>query len=341
MHTLLRSTSLLLLALAASLPTGALRAQDLHYSQIFSSPLNLSPALAGLYGGEHRIVGNARNQWRSSSPDYVSAAVSYDTKLNYRPGSDGWFGIGGQFNHDRAGDSQLGLANVGLNLSYTRRLATRHLLTGGAQVAAGRRYFSTDDLIAPDQFNPGKPDLLPTQQTYGNTNRTYPSLSAGVNWRYQVPDSRTFINFGGGAYHLNGPDVSFFDAGDVELHRRYSGYFLGTLMLGSRFDLIANYTQQWQGPHREPMAGVRGKFYVANPLVRTLAFQLGAHYRFDDAIIPVVVANVNQWEVGFSYDLNLSEYNTATNANGGPELSVIYTFTRIRPDICLLCPEYL
>ncbi len=318
-----------------------LAAQDLHYSQIFSSPLNLSPALAGLYGGEHRLIGNARNQWRSATPNYVSSALAYDTKLRYSPGLPGWFGIGAQLNYDRAGDSRLTLASLGLNLSYTRRLAERHLLTGGAQIAGGSRFFDTRDLIATDQFNPGKPDLNPTQEVYSDLSRSYPSVSGGINWRYQVPDSRTFINFGGGVYHLNSPDQSFRSLDNVRLHKRYSAYMLGTLMLAPRFDLIANYTQQWQGPHAEPMAGLRGKFYVANPLVRTLAFQLGAHYRFDDALIPVVVANVNQWEVGFSYDINLSDYDTATNANGGPELSVIYTFTRIRPDICLLCPEYL
>ena len=334
----LLSLGLLLLCAAT---VGQLSAQDLHYSQIFSSPLNLSPALAGLYGGEHRVVGNARNQWRSATPDYVSGALSYDTKINYRPGLNGWFGVGVQLNYDRAGTSQLSLASLGLNGNYTRRLAERHLLTGGVQLAGGRRYFDTGGLIAPDQFNPGKPDLNPSQQTYDNTGRSYPSLSAGLNWRYQVPESRTFINIGGGVYHINNPDVSFMERNDIKIDQRYSSYVLGTLMLSSRFDLIANYTQQWQGPHREPMAGVRGKFYVANPLVKTLALQLGAHYRFDDAIIPVVVANVNQWEVGFSYDINTSRFNTATNANGGPELSVIYTFTKIRPDICLLCPEYL
>ena len=316
-------------------------AQDLHYSQIFNSPLNLSPALAGLYGGEHRFIANARNQWRNVPVDYLSFSGSYDTKLKYRPGVPGFFGLGVQMNYDRAGASRLALAQLGLNFSYTRRLADRHLLTGGVQVAGGQRFFDDSGLIHPDQWTAGKPDLDPTQQQYGNTSVFYPSLSAGLNYRYQVRDSRTFINVGGGVYHINQPDVSFFNMGNVTLQPRASTYVLGTLMLASRFDLIANYTQQWQGPHREPLAGIRGKYYVANPLVRTLALQFGAHYRFDDALIPVIGANINSWELGFSYDMNTSRFNNATNLNGGPELSVIYTFAPIRPNICLLCPEYL
>ncbi len=334
-HTLLAIAALVLLG------TTSVRAQDLHYSQNFSSPLNLSPALAGLYGGEHRLVGNARNQWNNVPVDYLSVSGSYDTKLNYQPGITGWWGIGAQFNYDKAGFSKLALAQLGLNLSRTQRLNDRNLLTIGGQLAGGQRYFDDDDLLFNDQFVPGKTALDPTNQPFQNMKRLYPSLSAGINWRYQLRESRTFINFGGGVYHINTPDVSFFESQDVELERRVSAYALGTLMLTDRVDLIANFTQQWQGPHREPLAGLRGKFYLQDPLVRTLAIQLGAHYRFSDAIIPVVKANIDNWEVGFSYDLTISEFETASNTNGGPELAVIYTFQKIRPDICLLCPEYL
>ena len=315
--------------------------QDLHYSHRFSSPLNLSPALAGLYGGEHRFVGNARNQWRNVPVDYLSVSGSYDTKLKYRPGVAGFWGIGAQFNYDKAGYSRLALAQLGLNISRTQRLDDRNLLTIGGQLAGGQRYFDTDELLWNDQYTPGKVTLDPTGQPIDNMTRFYPSLSAGANWRYQVRESRTFINVGGGMYNLNTPDVSFFEGSDVSLERRISAYVLGTLMLTDRVDLIANYSHQWQGPHREPLAGVRGKFYLLDPLARTLAFQLGAHYRFDDAIIPVVKANIDNWEVGFSYDINLSDFNTASDRNGGPELAVIYTFQKIRPEICLLCPEYL
>lgn len=315
--------------------------QDLHYSQRFSSPLNLSPALAGLYGGEHRFVGNARNQWRNVPVDYLSVSGSYDTKLKYTPGKTGWWGVGAQFNYDKAGFSRLALAQLGLNVSRTQRLDDRNLLTIGGQLAGGQRYFDTDDLLWNDQYTPGKPELDPTGQPIENERQFYPSLAGGVNWRYQLRESRTFINVGGGVYHLNTPNVSFYDGAKVELEQRLSAYVLGTLMLTDRVDLIANYSHQWQGPAREPLAGVRGKFYLVDPLVRTLAFQLGAHYRFDDAIIPVVKANIDNWEVGFSYDINLSDFDTASDRNGGPELAVIYTFQKIRPEICLLCPEYL
>ncbi|MFK8058342.1 MAG: PorP/SprF family type IX secretion system membrane protein [Saprospiraceae bacterium] len=336
----MRTLTTQVLLICFTLMSFSLLGQDLHYSQRFASPLNLSPALAGLYGGEHRFVGNARNQWNNVPVDYLSFSGSYDTKIKYEPGKTGFWGVGAQINQDIAGDSRLELTQLGLNVSYTKRLAERHLITLGGQLGGSSRRFDQSDLLFPDQSNPGKPNNA-TAQTFDNSSILYATVGAGANWRYQVRDSRTFVNVGGGLYNLNTPVVSFNGNDEFKLHERASAFVLGTYQLTERVDLIANYTQQWQGPHRESLAGIRGKFYIVNPLVRTLAIQLGAHYRFDDAIIPVIKANVNNWEVGFSYDMNTSAFDTATDANGGPELAVIYTIQKIRPEICLLCPEYL
>lgn len=322
--------------------TLAVSAQDLHYTQQFNSPLNLSPALAGLFGGQHRFIGNARQQWRTVPVNYITGSLSYDTKLAYRPGIAGFWGLGVQGNYDRGGYGDMSLTQVGLNLSRTQRVGQRHLLTLGAQLAGGQRAFDADELTYPDEWARDNPTAPPTTaQTFARERQFYPSISIGGNYRYQIRDSRTFVNVGGGLYHLNAPEVNFNEEAPMKLDRRWSTYVLGTYEIAPRFDLIANFTYQWQGPHAEPLAGLRGKFYVADPLVRTLAVQLGAHWRLDDAVSPVVALNIDNWEVGFSYDLNVQGFQPATDAAGGPELSVIYTFRPIRPEICLLCPEYL
>jgi len=40
-----------------------LHAQDIHYSQFDRSPLNINPALTGLFKGDLRFIGNYRSQW--------------------------------------------------------------------------------------------------------------------------------------------------------------------------------------------------------------------------------------------------------------------------------------
>ena len=39
-------------------------AQDRHFSQFYSSPLTLNPALTGAFDGKYRVGTNYRDQWR-------------------------------------------------------------------------------------------------------------------------------------------------------------------------------------------------------------------------------------------------------------------------------------
>ncbi|MEK7227019.1 MAG: type IX secretion system membrane protein PorP/SprF, partial [Bacteroidota bacterium] len=57
--------TLLLPLLSACFFLSSLQAQDIHFSQFLSSPMNLNPALAGQFDGDHRFVMNHRNQWSS------------------------------------------------------------------------------------------------------------------------------------------------------------------------------------------------------------------------------------------------------------------------------------
>ncbi|MEM6697047.1 MAG: type IX secretion system membrane protein PorP/SprF, partial [Bacteroidota bacterium] len=53
----------LLLIIAVSLSLSRVSAQDIHFSQIGYSPLNLNPALTGIFEGDMRFTGNYRQQW--------------------------------------------------------------------------------------------------------------------------------------------------------------------------------------------------------------------------------------------------------------------------------------
>lgn len=63
-----------------------LKAQDSQFSQFYSSPLNLSPSLAG--ATEHsRLIANYRNQWANLPDAYTTYAFSFDHFLyNYKSG---------------------------------------------------------------------------------------------------------------------------------------------------------------------------------------------------------------------------------------------------------------
>ena len=113
-------------------------------------------------------------------------------------------------------------------------------------------------------------------------------------------------------------------------------------MLTDDFDLLLRTTMQSQGPYQETVVGGGARVFVTKRKANELALQLGAHYRygdFGDAVIPVFEIMYGPWEVGLSYDVNTSEFQAATNRQGGPEVSVRYIITRIKPaPLTKICP---
>ena len=53
-------------------------AQDPSFSQFFSSPLNVNPALTGKINGDWRMIANFRDEWIGPASPYVTGTVSYD-----------------------------------------------------------------------------------------------------------------------------------------------------------------------------------------------------------------------------------------------------------------------
>ena len=60
---------------------GACHAQDPSFSQFFSSPLNINPALTGNINGDWRVISNFRDQWIGPASPYTTGTASYDRKI--------------------------------------------------------------------------------------------------------------------------------------------------------------------------------------------------------------------------------------------------------------------
>ena len=80
--------------------------------------------------------------------------------------------------------------------------------------------------------------------------------------------------------------------------------------------------------------------YGFNPDVNLF---VGAYDRLSDAIIGMAGLEYKRVRLGFSYDINTSALNEASNGNGGFELSLSYTgclggFVLDKP--IMFCPRY-
>jgi len=325
-----------------------MNAQDIHFSQFGNAPINLNPALTGIFGGDVRFVGNYRSQWHPSV-SYLTFSGAADMKFDkFCSNHDQWAG-GLIFNYDQAGDSKLSLTQLALNTSYTQRINDNNFMTLGVQLSGYQRAFSTEDLKWGSQF--GDRIFNPNQasgETFTDESTFYGDFSAGLNWHFQKPNSqsswnnqnRTKFDLGVGLFHINKPDRSFYDDNmydEDNLPMRLAIYGLGTFRLIDPLDLVLVGMYQGHGSHEEIVVGIGGKIHLINELTSQLNILFGVNFRLGDAFIPNVEVGYNSWKFGLSYDWNTSGFKEVTNGRGGIELSAAYIFVKPRVDVYRNC----
>src|SRR5450432_1209466 len=55
--------------------------QDPSFSQFFSSPLNINPALTANINTDWRVISNIRNQWVGLASPYATGTLCFDSKV--------------------------------------------------------------------------------------------------------------------------------------------------------------------------------------------------------------------------------------------------------------------
>jgi type IX secretion system PorP/SprF family membrane protein len=318
-----------------------LQGQDLHYTQFYNSPLNINPALTGVYNGDQRVIGSLRDQWRSVPVPWFTFSGSYDQKHYLKNHDEGFMGWGAIVNHDRQGDSRLNLTSISGTASYTRILAPEHLLTGGLLLGFASRGFDLESLTWDSQWD-GQ-DFDPSRATGEGFNAervNYLETGLGINYRFQR-SARTHLNVGVGVFHVYEPTTTFYDTDNQKLPRHYSLTAVGNFELADAVDIQLHAMHQIQDVYDETVVGLLGKFYISQQRGNEWRLDLGGSYRTSGAIAPTIAMSWNQWYVGFSYDIDISDFDQYTNGRGGPELHVRYIITHVKDlDKTKVCPIY-
>ncbi|MDX1409664.1 MAG: type IX secretion system membrane protein PorP/SprF, partial [Saprospiraceae bacterium] len=250
----------------------------------------------------------------------------------FRPdGANSFWSAGAVFNYDRAGDADLAMAYLGLNGSYTFGFSPSVFVTAGAVLGGGQRSLRTGEILWGNYWDGERVDpTLPSGEPNFDDNKFYFDLGGGLNLRLQQ-SSRTKIDIGAGLFHLNKPNNTFYNDATVELPVRTALQASGSLQLFDVMDLLVNGLVQFEGPYQEIVLGGMLNFHISQKKAREVQFAVGVGYRLDDALIPQVAVAYDGWRAGFSYDVNTSIFDVATNQRGGPEFSLIYIITDVRP----------
>lgn len=333
MKIFVRSLSLSIALLAATVAF----AQDIHFSQFYQSPLNLNPALTGVMNCNNRVVANYRNQWASilKQNAYNTYSVSYDKKMPV--GRYDYFGVGGTLWGDKAGSSQFATIQGRLSGSYSKKMGgTRkrgHFLVVGADLGLSQRSINSQQLQWPSQhdgnggFDPNKAgDII------DNPNFLFLDMSAGLLWFSILDDDRN-VYFGASFSHLNRANQSFGNGTYIPLYSKFTFHAGGEFMMASKMGILPGIVTFFQGPSFQVNVGNSFKFLLGNSRRYNQAFQLGAWARVSnklqsgklmDALILSTRFDYEQFNIGFSYDINTSSLSNATNGNGAFEFSLVY-----------------
>lgn len=316
-----------------------LRSQDIHYSQFFNSPLNISPGLTGVYDGNQRFMANYKNQWASVPVDYLTFSATYDAPL-FKSTKKGFFAYGLLFNYDQVGDLNLKNINVGLNFSYNFRLGQQILLSPALSVGLGQIGFDPGSIRSGNQWDGEAPNFGIPPEILDQDNRNFLDLSGGLNLRWRR-SYRTHIDIGGGYFHGFQHSKRFYDdESDADIASRLSLYVMSSFRILNRLDLLLNGLLSQQDVYEEMVVNGQLKLYLNGNNERNLALLLGGGIRLDDAWFPMVGLQMKQWYFSASYDFNVSDFDIATDGKGGLEIHARYLFHRVELAPFKPCPIY-
>ena len=318
-------------------------AQDLHFTQHYNIPMSVSPALTGIFRGDQRFIGAGRGQWYTADAPYTTFHGSFDQKVYSQKLGKGFLGVGGALGYDRSGDSRLALIQLNLSGSYSYVLDEENILTGGLMLGAGQRSFDMADLRWGSQHDGELYSANnPSGENFNESGYIYPDFGIGVNYRAQKTDKRTHIDIGVAAFHLHQPNQSFADQGVSKLQPKYSIYANQLYQIKPKFDFYLNGLAQLQDKYFEGVVGAGGRWHLNQRRGKELALQGGLAYRLNeigDAAILAAEAHYQNWRLGVSYDINVSEYRIASNRNGGPEATLTYIVAFVKPiPVFKICP---
>ncbi len=321
-----------------------LKAQDPHFSQFYSTPLNFNPALAGTNNGTFRINTIYRDQWTSAVQDPLTTfSLGADIKLPLEFGQlkkkPDILGLGISFNADKVRTFDLNTTSINLIGAYHKSLNQRkeRYLGVGFVFGVSQRNINYEDLVFEDQFNTLDAFNLPTSEAFPSNNFGFIDLGVGLNYTSKYDSGR--LNVGASYYHFHQPNISFYSEEDcpscvVEtqnlLKPRLVGYVSFTTDINTNLGISPRLLYQNQGEFNELTVGTNLIFKINQEVGSAL--HVGSWARVVnnvngfgmESIIFMVGLERKNLLLGFSYDHNLPDLFGARVGLNAFELSLTY-----------------
>lgn len=322
-----------ILLLCIGLSSGSF-AQDFHLSQWDAASINANPGMTGVFKGDYRIHGHFRTQWAAlATRPFTTGLISFDA-------NQGKWGWGIQAANFRAGTGAYNVISILPAFAWKFPLGKErhHFITTGLSAGIFQKSIRISELTFGDEYSPygGGSFSNPTQETFGDANVLNVDVNVGVMYYYAKPGVRVNPFGGFSVFHVNRPSESFVQDKANKLPFRYQGILAARVVINNKIAVIPKVLYQHQEGANEVIFSALGQFYLESYDLFILG---GGTYRNKDAFIAEVGLKYGPWLGRFSYDINTSSLNNATNGRGGSEISVTYTFSKPHPNPVPTCPR--
>jgi type IX secretion system PorP/SprF family membrane protein len=320
-------------------------AQDIHYSQYFSSPLNTNPALTGYFAGDWRSGLNYRNQWATVTIPFVTYSAYADMSLLRKSYSKHYIGVGLNITQDKAGDGNLSVTHIIMSAAYHQALSHNGstFLSVGGQFSYTQKRIEFSNLYFDEQWNDYTFDKnnVPVNELTAFKRGTYGQADANVGWNLSSTLSPTTkVYMGTAFFHLVQPADAFLNTGNSLGMRTV--FTTGAYITANKYIVVSpSAYYQVEKFAKEFDMGALVSYGLAGT---TDKVYFGLYNRFGDAVYPVAGYEYNGLRTLLSYDINYSSLRPASYGQGAFELSLVYTyqFMKNRPHLqrVLPCPRF-
>ena len=306
------------------------KAQDIHFSQFYASPLTLNPGMTGISPGDFRIIANFRNQWTSVTDPFLTSSLSFDMKAYKFRGSKDFVGAGAVIVNDGSSVSTLRTLRFMASGAYHKALDFNgnHFLTVGLQVGLVQKGLG-NNISFPNQwdeatgFDPNSGGEAQLRNNIG-----YGDFQTGLMYYGFLPDRKSSIFGGAAIFHLAKPNESFIPGYKERIHRRLVTHAGSRFALNDQWTVIPDVVLMFQSSAREINIGSSVSYKISASADESPNIKGGAWYRFGDAVILMGGVEIQNWIAGISYDINVSSLSEVSKYRGAFEFSLQYNLNR-------------
>ncbi len=322
-----------------------IQGQDLLFSQYYSAPMAINPALTGGFGGKYRVSAIYRDQWRGPLERPIGsfgAGIDLRFDLPFDNRSEDAAGVGVQFITDQASSVDLSTNIISLSGAFHKSLATNRnkFLSAGFQLSTGQRNILYEGLVFQDQFNGIDAFDGATGEVLPANNFGFSDLSAGLNFVTSTSNNDFQLFTGLAMHHILEPQFSFYgkdsdqsqqEGYDSRLKRKILWHAGSTIRTGEDLRISPRIFVVAQGESMR--AHVGSNFIIEPSSTDAFNFHVGGWLAlvrdFDatpqlDAMGFLIGLGMGDLLVGLSYDLNLRDVVNYSSGQGAFELSISY-----------------